>query len=253
VEAVSTRNKLGKRSPGDLLSTRGGAITVAVVTAIVAGVLLFAFVQRYRSNSNSANAPTPVFVARALIPQGTSADLIASEQLVQRTTLRGSQVQAGAIADPGVLHGEVAAGNIYPGQQLTAAAFTRAATISSDLASNERAIAIPVDGAHGLVGFVRAGDRVDVLADIGGRAVATLLQNVLVLSPPAAGGGGLGGSGGGASNIVLKVPSQTATQVAFAADSGKVWIILRPPPTATQSGQSGQPGASGNTPAPGTP
>jgi Flp pilus assembly protein CpaB len=251
VEAASTRNKIGKRSPGDLLSTRSGAITVAAVTAIVAGILLFAFVQRYRNNSNSATAPTAVFVARALIPQGTSADLIASQQLVQRTTLRGNQVQPGAIADPGVLHGEVAAGNIYPGQQLTAAAFTRAATIASDLASNERAIAVPVDSSHGLVGFVRGGDRVDVLADIGGRAVATLLQNVLVLSPPTAGGGGgLGGSGGGGTNIVLKVPTQIAAQVAFAADSGKVWIILRPPPNATQSTQSG---ATGNSPAPGTP
>lgn len=249
MEVASARNKIGKRSPGDVLSTRGGAVAVAAITAIVAGVLLFVFVQHYKNNSNSATAPTTVFVARALIPQGTSAELIASEQLVQRTTVRGNEVQTGAISDPGVLHGEAAVSNIYPGQQLTATAFSPALSIASQLKTNERAIAINIDAAHGLTGFVRAGDHVDVLADIGGKSVATLLQNIVVLSPASAGGGaGLSGNSGGAA-MVLNIPSQLANEVAFAADNGKVWITLRPPATATQSSQ---PQTSGSAPATGT-
>lgn len=238
MEAATPSNKIGRNSPGDILSTRGGAMAVATVAAIIAGILLFAFVQRYRTNQNASSATTAVFVARSLIPQGSSADLIASEQLLQRTTLRGSQVQAGAIADPSVLHGEVAATNIYPGQQITAADFTTGGTIASELTATQRAVAVPVDSAHGLVGFVHAGDYVDVLASYAGSgasrgSVTTLLQDVLVLSAPSASGGGLGGTSN--SNIVLRVSDQDAVGLAYAADNGKVWVVLRPPLGASQS------------------
>ncbi len=240
MEATSTSNKIGRNSPGDILSTRGGAMAVAAVAAIIAGILLFVFVQRYRSNTNASSATTAVFVAHSFIPQGSSADVIASQQLLQRTTLRGSQVQAGAIADPAVLHGEVAAMNIYPGQQITAADFTPSLTIASQLTATQRAVAVPVDPAHGLTGFVHAGEYVDVLASYSGAAgsargtVSTLLQDVLVLSAPGPAGGGLGSSSS-SSNIVLRVPEHDATNLAYAADNGKVWIVLRPPLGATQS------------------
>jgi Flp pilus assembly protein CpaB len=249
MEATTTGNKIGRNSPGDMLSTRGGAITVAAVAAIAAGILLFVFVQRYRSNTSASSATTTVFVARSLIPQGSSADVIASEQLLQRTTLRGSQVQGGAIADPSVLHGEVAAMNIYPGQQITAADFTASATIASELTATQRAVSVPVDSAHGLIGFVRTGSHVDVLASYSGSlgaargSVTTLIRDVLVLSAPSA-SGGVGG-GGNSSNIVLRVSEADATNLAYAADNGKVWVVLRPPLGASQA----KPSPTSSTPA----
>src|SRR6516165_10720230 len=101
MEATSTR-KIGRNSLGDMLSTRTGAMVAAAAAAILAGILLFAFVQRYRSNQNASSASTPVFVAKSMIPKGSSADVIASEQLLQQTTVRGSQAQAGAVADTSV-------------------------------------------------------------------------------------------------------------------------------------------------------
>jgi Flp pilus assembly protein CpaB len=249
MEATPTSNKIGRSSPGDILSTRGGAMVVATVAAILAGILLFVFVQRYRTNQNASSATTTVFVAHSLIPQGSSADVIASEQLLQRTTLRGSQVQAGVIADTSVLHGQVAAMNIYPGQQITAADFTAAWTIASELTATQRAVSVPVDSAHGLIGFVHTGDHVDVLASYTGGAganrgsLSTLLQDVLVLSAPGAAGGGVGSSGN--SNIVLRVSDHDATGLAYAADNGKVWIVLRPPLGASQSTSTGASSTSG--------
>jgi Flp pilus assembly protein CpaB len=238
MEATSTSNKIGRNSAGDLLSTRGGAIAVATVAAILAGILLFVFVQRYRTKESASSATTPVFVARSLIPQGSSADLIASQELLQRTTLRGSQVQTGAIVDPSVLHGEVATMNIYPGQQITASDFTTAGGIGSELTSTERAVSVPVDSAHGLVGFVHTGDHVDVLASYTGGtgrgSVSTLLQDVLVLNAPSA----TGGVGSNSSNITLRVSDHDATGLAYAADNGKVWVVLRPPLGATASAPS---------------
>jgi pilus assembly protein CpaB len=248
MEASSTVRRIGGKSPRDFLSSRGGTIAIAAGAAVLAGVLLFVFVQQYRKSVNSTATNTPVFVASGYIPRGTSATLIASGQLMQRALVKSNQVQAGAIADPSVVRGEVTAVDIFPGQQLTAADFTATnVTIASELRGPDRAIAVPVDSAHGLAGFVQPGDHVDVMASFPGGgagrgAVTVLAQDVLVLSAPNGGGGGtLGGNNGG--NIVLRVGYKIAQELAFAADNGKVWITLRPPvgavPAGTSSGQGG--------------
>lgn len=236
MEASSAKGKIGGRTPRDWFSSREGTIAIAVGAAILAGILLYVFVQQYRDSVNHNASSTPVFVARGYIPRGTSASLIASGQLMQRALVKSNAVRAGAITDSSVLHGEVTATDIYPGQQLTTAEFAAGATVGSQLTGTDRAIAIPVDSAHGLVGFVAPGDHVDVMSSFNGGgnvrgAVNIVAQNVLVLSTPGATGGGgvVGGSGGGSGNIVLRVSSQIAQQLAFDADNGKVWIALRPP------------------------
>jgi Flp pilus assembly protein CpaB len=217
-----------------MFSTRRGSITTAIVAAVLAGILLFLFVEHNKGGAGAV-VNTPVFVASGYIPKGTPAGVIASGSLISRSTVPSTKVVAGAIADPSVLKGEVAASAIYPGQQLTTSDFTAAdVTVTSQLTGTQRAIAIPVDSAHGLIGFVQAGDHVDVMSDNGsGQAgqggVSTLAQNVVVLSAPNGGGGGLAGGGGSGGNIVLQVTPAQAAAFAYAADNGKVWITLRPP------------------------
>jgi Flp pilus assembly protein CpaB len=220
-----------------MFSTRRGAITTAVVAALLAAILLFVFVQSYQKGGTSSSGNTPVFVASGYIPAGTPVSVIASAQLLSRTTVPSNHVVVGAISDPSVLRGEVAAVSIYPGQQLTAGDFTaKAVGLASQLTGAQRAIAIPVDSAHGLVGYVAAGDHVDVLDDSGaGRAgangVSLLAANVPVLvAPGSSGGNGIAGGGGNSNgNIILEVSARQASEFAYASDNGKVWIILRPP------------------------
>jgi Flp pilus assembly protein CpaB len=237
MEATPTTNKIGGKSLNDVLSTRGGAMGIAAVAALLAGVLLFVFVQRYRHSQNASSAATTVFVARGMIPQGSSADVIGSQQLLQRTTVRGSQAQSGAIADPSSLHGEVAVRNILPGEQITASDFTTSSAVASQLTTDQRAVAVPVDTAHGLIGTVHTGDYVDVLASYsagagGHGSVSRLMQDVLVLNAPSS-SGGLGGSSN--STILLRISDSDAQALAYAADNGKVWVVLRPPLGATNT------------------
>jgi Flp pilus assembly protein CpaB len=235
MEASSAR-KIGGRTPRDFFSSPRGTIVVAAGAAVLAGIVLFAFVQGYRSSVDSSASSSSVLVASGYIPRGTSTSLIASTRLMQRASVKSSQVVAGAISDPSLLRGEVAAKDIYPGQQLRAADFTASnVTIASQLAGKNRAIAIPIDAAHGLIGFVQAGDHVDILSSLAGTAPShgadpILAQNVLVLSAPTAGGGGgVAGSGGSGGNIVLRVNASLAQELAYIGDNGKVWITLRPP------------------------
>ena len=239
MEASSARKPFGGGSPRDMLSTRRGSLMLAAGAALLAGILLFVFVSNQDDDGGSGGAQR-VLVAKQLIPKGSSGDVVAAQQLATATEFKGSQVKDGAITDPKTLQGDVAKSDIYPGQQITAADFTSSDEgVVAKLSGGQRAVAVPVDQAHGLIGDVKTGDHVDVLAGFTQNGssgtnrpvLRTLLQNVLVLNAPE-GGGGIGGTG---TNITLRVGAEDAADLAFTADNGKVWILLRPPAGAKQT------------------
>jgi Flp pilus assembly protein CpaB len=168
-----------------------------------------------------------------LIPKGTPGEAIGTKVLFQATTVPKSQLKDGALSDPSALRGEVALTDIYPGQQLTVASFgpLRAGAIASQLTGFERAVAIPVDSTHGLIGQAQAGDHVDVLVGLNatgsngpaqGAFIKTILQNVPILTATG-------------SSLTLRVTDQQASRLAWASDNGKIWVTLRPPAGAEQS------------------
>jgi Flp pilus assembly protein CpaB len=97
---------------------------------------------------------------------------------------------------------------------------------------------VTLDQAHGMVGEVHTGDRVDVYAGIDLTSTSTsdsamrlLMSNIQVLRAGTAGGGGLGSSQSPASSfssVTLDVADSQAGALAYAADNGKVWLVLRP-------------------------
>ena len=229
--------KLSKDGGGPL-SSKNGSIAAAVFTAAVAGLLIVFFLNQYRDGVNNDGVPTPVLVAQQLIEQGASGDAAGAAGLFKSTDVPRDQLKKGAITDPATLKGKVAVSEILPGQQLTATDFRAAGTgIVTKLAADQRAITVSLDSAHGLLGKVRTGDHVDVLSGfqlegIGGGAtrpvLRMLMQDVLVLDVPKSGSGAAIGGANDTSQVTLRVTSRAATKVAFAADNGKLWIVLRP-------------------------
>lgn len=217
-----------------LLSTRGGTVLVGAFAAVIAGIFVLIYINQYRDSVRSSDATTTVLVAKRLIQKGTPGAYIGSEKLFVPTSVPRAKVRESAIADPVSFRGLVAAADIFPGQQLTLADFVPASeAFSTRLAQEQRAIAVPLDSAHGLTGILNAGDHVDVFVGFnesrnggGGRPVVKLLmQNALVLSAP---GAKTGIGAGNSSNVVLKVDYQRAAELAFATDNGRVWVVLRP-------------------------
>jgi Flp pilus assembly protein CpaB len=141
----------------------------------------------------------------------------------------------------------VTAHEIVPGQQLTTADFQKPTDpVMSKLGEADRAMTIPLDSAHGMIGNVQAGDHVDVLAgfqvqpDTSGRprpVLRTLLQDVEVLKAPEVSDKPQQQTmgAGQTQNIVLRVPEKSAGELAFSIDNGKVWVALRPQAGADQS------------------
>jgi Flp pilus assembly protein CpaB len=232
-----------------LLSTRQGTLAVAALAAIVALALVLTFISGYKRQLNADAQPVTVLVARESVAKGTSGDLMAAKGLFQATGLQRDQIKQGAITDPAALRGMVAAHDLVRGQQLTVADFTRPSNqLLSRLASDERAVAVPLDAAHGMLAEVQAGDHVDVFAGFDVQPNGTgqsrpvlreLLQDVQVLEAPGAGKqGGIGSGSMSTENLVLKVPEEDAPELAFASDNGKLWITMRPPAGARQRAPS---------------
>jgi Flp pilus assembly protein CpaB len=230
------------------LATRRGTIVVAAVCALVAAGILLLAMNRYRHNVDTSGNQETVLVASGLIQKGTPGDAVASGQLFKPTSVAVKQVSAGAVADTAQLHGKVAVADIYPGQQLTAADFTINGGLATRLAPNQRAMTVPLDSAHGMVGEVHSGDHVDVYAGIsfdarngrGEPALRLLMTNIPVLQAGTATSGGLGGSQNPtsqSSNVTLNVDAGQAGALAYASDNGKVWLVLRPA-NATSATQS---------------
>ena len=216
--------------------TRRGAITIAAMAAALAGVVLLAFVSQYKDRVQGGTIERSVLVADRLIPKGTSGAVVVSDGLFKPASVQEETVQAGALSSAATLEGKVATRDIYPGQQITAADFaSNADPLRGQLRGIQRAMDVPIDDAHGLVGEVRAGDSVDVLAGFntansgtgrGRPQLRTLIQDVRVLKAPDA---DAKAHGNDTKDLTVRVTAQQAAQVAFAADNGKVWFILRPP------------------------
>jgi Flp pilus assembly protein CpaB len=216
--------------------TRKGALTVAAIAAVLAGIVLLAFASQYKDSVQGGNAERTALVADRLIPKGTSGDLVVSGGLFRQTQVRDTDLETGAVADGSALAGRVATRDIYPGQQITSADFAAGADpLRGQLKGTQRAIAIPLDSSHGLIGQVRTGDHVDILAGFnstnsatgaGRPEVRTLMGNVLVLNAP---GSDVSGKNANNQNVTVRVSASDATKLAFASDNGKVWIVLRPP------------------------
>jgi Flp pilus assembly protein CpaB len=221
---------------GRLFKTRGGAVLIGGVAAVLAAILLIVYLHSYRSSVNSGSQPMTVLVAKSLIPRGTSGSLIAQQGLYQVTSVPKSQLKQLAITDPKALTGNVTVADVFPGQQLTANDFSieGANSIPSVITGKSRAIAIAVDGTHAVAGQLQAGDHVDIYVgmnaqhgNVAGPVIKLLASNVLVLAAPSSASAGVSG-GGGNPNAVLRVTNKTAAKFAFAADNGVLWLVLRP-------------------------
>jgi Flp pilus assembly protein CpaB len=208
------------------VSSRGWAIALGIGAIVLATILLIVYLDRYRARVGGSNAPTPVLVAKQTIPAGTPGTVVAENLMYAPTTLPKKEVEEGAIASPEFLAGRAAATQILPGQQITAADFaaTTTTTVGSQITGTERGISISIDGVHGSLSQVRAGDSVDIYVGVAG-SVKLFRPNVKVLTVPGVEGG----------NLVLRVDTKDAADFAYAADNAQLWFVIRPAAGAKQT------------------
>jgi pilus assembly protein CpaB len=220
-----------KRGPGPL-GTRNGTLAVAGILALLAGAAMLLFLREYRQDVRTSDS-VRVLVARALVAKGTPGDVVAGDRLYRVIKVQDSQLKEGALTDPADLRDKVAVSDIDPGHQFRVSDFESAdGKAQNRLSGFARAMTVPVDVAHGMIGRIESGDRADVIvtfdsAGASGAAVARIAaRNVLVLDIPTDGGDGSVGSEKRPATI--RVEDKEAAEIAAAADGGEVWLVLRP-------------------------
>lgn len=212
-----------------LFSTRGGTLALAVGAAIIAGIAVFVYVSSYRDSVKAGAQGAQVLVATSFIAEGTPGEAVARNQTFRIDEVRESQLAEGALTAPAALRDRTAVADIYPGTRLTATDFALTGpALSAALAPRERAIAIPLDSAHGIVNDIRVGDHVDVYVNHDlqcGRSERTLrllMTDVAVVELRKA------SEGGRATHFTLRVKANEAANLAYASDVGTLWFTLRP-------------------------
>ncbi len=202
---------------GQTLSGRRGSSLVALLCAVAAGVLIYLFISQNRTTTVTTGPSTAtVFVAKRYIPAGMPESAIISQNLLAPKVVPLGQAVAGAISDPSLIAGEVAATSIAAGQQVTGTDFSRAnVTLGSYLSGDYRAVAMSIDSAHGLTAYLTRGDTVDVVAQ-GPKGSFDLFQDVTVLD-------------NASGNIVLELTDKQVLLLANAKQAGlTLWLTLRP-------------------------
>ena len=226
-----------------LLSTRGGTIALSIMAAVLAAVILVAYLNRYRDSVKQSGVPVTVLVADGLIEKGTSGQVIATEELYKSTKMPKSEVADGAITDPDSLKGSIATADVFPGEQLTTAKFTtsESGSLSNEITGDQRVMTLPFDAAHGMIGQIQAGDRIDVYAGfnvrrlgpdgrpepgVAERPVLKLITSeVQVIDVPQSGSGGLGAN---KARLTVRASDEDMAKMAFTSDNGVLWAVLRP-------------------------
>jgi Flp pilus assembly protein CpaB len=217
-------------------STRRGTFAIAAVVTVLAAAILAIALHKYRESVHKPGKTVSVLVASHFIEKGTSGAAIGVGEYFHTAKFPEKSVTQGALLSAAGLHGQVASTDIYPGQQLTAADFVGGGLFYSRLPKTMRAVSVPVDPSHGMIGNINTGDRADVYASFKkeGKKDAFLrliAPDAVVLDAghtPGSGGLNAFGSASGKSSAVLEVSPHQAAQLAFASDFGKVWLVLSP-------------------------
>ena len=159
-------------------------ISIAVALALVAALLTSFYVTNYQRNVRQDETNVPIWVAKRDIPAGTTGADIERKGMLEKSEIVRRSIVPGAISNPDQVAELVTTQPIYAGEQVSTRRFSTPSQrgIKAQLTGVQRAIEIPGDQHQLLVGTLKAGDKVDVVATFG--VGGSNGQNVLAHRPP---------------------------------------------------------------------
>ena len=219
-------------------------ISIAIALALVAALLTSFYVANYQRNVREDEANVSVFVAKKDIPAGISGTDIARKGMLVKSEVARRSVVPGSISAPAQLDSLVTTQPIYAGEQVSTRRFATPTEqgIGAQLKGTMRAFQLAGDQNQLLVGTLKAGDHVDVvaslkiLADQEYHLTRIVLRDIEVLQAAGTAGPGQKIAETNAGPSVLVAVSDTQVQKLFHVIKHHAWSLeLRPPIKATDS------------------
>jgi Flp pilus assembly protein CpaB len=220
------------------------SLLVPVALAVLAAVLIGAYIVSYRNSVNEGAGLVKVLVATRDIPAGTAGSTVASGGYLKSESVPRRAVVPGSVVSGAPLTSLVATDPVHKGEQITLRQFgpLTQAGIFAKFSGRERAVAVTGEPSQLLAGTLSDGDRVDVVADVQytSRGISrassrVILQNLLVLEAP--GGEDSGTSSESASTTLVMIDGQAQT-MSWALQHSKWFLALRPTAHPRNSGPS---------------
>lgn len=210
-------------------------IMIAIGLALVAMLLVLLYVTNYKRSVQHGEAQVPVFVAAHDIAVNTpGADIVAKHDLRQ-ITIPKRNVVPGAISSVDQIRSLVLASPIYAGEQVTVRPFSDVAAqgIRARLRGTMRALQIAGDPEQLLASTLKAGDRVDIVANVridpnsNAYADKIVAHDLLVLQSPSENAAAKA-TGTSSTSVILQVGDTEIPDVWYAIKNSDWTLELRP-------------------------
>jgi pilus assembly protein CpaB len=158
------------------------AVVLALVLAVVATSAIAMYVRGVEARAFEDAELVEVFVAQGPIDAGTPVSAAADTGLIARDVAPRGNVPVGAVTSLDQLEGQVAVDRVLEGEILLAERWgtTEQASVGFEIPEGFEAIAVEVDIPPGVAGYIRAGDRISVIAtvEVGGTTTTDADGNV---------------------------------------------------------------------------
>jgi pilus assembly protein CpaB len=222
-------------------------IGIAVVLAAFAGLLTIFYVANYKRHVQNGENKVSVLVAARDIPAGTTGAEVVGQHYLKTESVPRRTVVPGAISNSSQLNNEVVTDQIYRGEQITALRFgtSQELGIRAQLRGNERAMQLSGDENELLVGTLKPGDHVDVLATWTHPECSScvhvskvVVRNLLVLKAADPNANTKLGAQTDAFSVQLRATDAQWQKTYWARKWGSLSLLLRPPSGAQNSPRS---------------
>jgi pilus assembly protein CpaB len=240
-------------------------VAAAIVLGGIAAFAAFGYLSAVQRQAEAGSVMTDVLVAKQDIPRGTDANGLLSSGMVETTKMPLRYVPSGAVSSLRALTDMVLAVPVTKGEVITTARFQypSEAGLAFGVPTGFVAVTVPVNDSRGVARLVKAGDRVAVLATVGGKSSGDEQTRIIIsgarllavgrstgAEPPvqtSSTDGSLSGSSSAANaadTVTLAVSSTDAERLVFVAETGGIWLALLP---TTDSAAAPAPGQSAAT------
>jgi Flp pilus assembly protein CpaB len=227
-------------------------IVFAVALAAVAALLVTFYVANYKKTVQQGEANVTVYVAAKRIDVGTSGGEALRGSFLRTEKVARRNVVPGAISNPAQVEDLVVTETVYPGEQVTVSRFrpVQQRGVRAQLTGNQRAYQLPGDPNQLLVGTLKAGDRVDIVANFKVKelfrddkeevsVVRVVMRDILVLqAPDGVSGASKLAAGNGANSIQVAVTDAQVRKLFYTTQNGAWHLVLRPVVDPTDTGEN---------------
>ncbi|MEN6324928.1 MAG: Flp pilus assembly protein CpaB [Syntrophomonas sp.] len=208
---------------------------VAIICGLVASLLSYQYIEKIKTSYEPDNLSEIVKAS-----QNIKKDSIITAEQITVEKIPDNYIHPDGMKDKKLVVGKTAISNIFAGEQILKQDLLSSSSNTGRLAYsipvNKRGVSIPIDSISGVSGYIKPGDRVDIIGTIeipvGEKPVSFsvyTLQNIEILAMPNNQTDNGKKTAVDAKSIVLAVAPQEVQRLVLASEKGNLRLLLRSP------------------------